>query len=90
MYLVRYRPGNSQDLQPTFRLFIMGTGFSSGELELRETDHTSETKAEIKNKWSVTSTPSGCLNGVHRNMFTFIFLLCVQGSKCVRERIATG
>jgi len=40
---------------------IMGEGIKR---QWRETAHSPESSAEVKNKWSCTSTPHICLNGI--------------------------
>jgi hypothetical protein len=37
----------------------------------REVNHSSRSSAEVRNKWSCTSTPTQYLNGVDRENFTF-------------------
>jgi hypothetical protein len=58
----------SSNVYPPSYSKILSSGYSSWDVTLTTHHHKS---IEVKNKWSYTSTPPMCLNGMDRDNFTF-------------------
>jgi len=46
-----------------------------------EVNHSPRSSAEVKDKWSYTSTPPICLHGLDREHFTFYLTLYLDGNR---------